>query len=109
MTAERIHCCRCAMSFRVELPSTRVTWTRCAEPGCGRLFWHGRKVIDGRDRVVCGIDPTEHRSPPSGERGLPAAPALPVAGSHCLPELPPAPRTSEHTIDQEPAAFSRGG
>ena len=37
-------CGRCGMTFRVERPAhpSRVETTRCAEPGCGRRFWHNK-------------------------------------------------------------------
>jgi hypothetical protein len=123
---KRIHCGRCRMSFRVELPKNGVnhpkgaSWTCCAEPGCGRRFWHGTPD-NKRGIVVCGVDPneTEHRCP-GGERAYHGAPA-PVRGAVDLPELTPAPEASLSGANQatlgaslrganwEPAAFCRGG
>ncbi len=94
MTPARIHCPRCRMSFVVRLPyhpnrqgRTAVSWTRCAEAGCGRRFWHGSQSAGAP--VVCGVDPneTEHRLP-AGERGLPLRQAAPAPhGAVDLPNL----------------------
>lgn len=116
---ERIHCGRCRMSFRVELPrygTTRgrssASWTRCSEPGCGRRFWHGQS--DSSKHIICGVDPndTEQRHPgveraTSHSGGAPAVVLAVTEGCLDLPKLSPA-RGSAETATHEPAAFSEG-
>lgn len=111
---ERIHCGRCRMSFRVEMPRSKATdWTRCAEPNCGRRFWHAQQYQHGP--IICGVDPkeTEHHRQ-GGER----APCLPDAGAPVvaqavkwadLPKTSPAPVFDIPCAEwREPAAFSKG-
>ncbi len=78
MMTERFRCDRCTMSFRMELPRYREKWTRCAEPGCGRRFWHVARPSQGD--FICGVDPNdpEHRLPADV---LPSAITTPTVAS----------------------------
>jgi hypothetical protein len=105
---KRIHCRRCGMSFRVELPRSKAaSWTRCAEPKCGRRFWHSIQKPGGP--VICGVDPNEfeHRCP-GGERATDSAPA-PIHPGLCDASLITTPAPADRVHGREPAAFCRGG
>lgn len=54
--AERHHCARCGMSFRLERATGDAERSRC--PECKLAFWH---VTTGRvpGRVLVGVDPRE--------------------------------------------------
>lgn len=62
---DRYRCPMCTMEFRVQWPAHGskdgyCETTHCAEPGCGRLFWHtaqGGLTDDGRAAASVGIWP----------------------------------------------------
>lgn len=56
LSGERFRCARCGMRFRVEAPRTEATEaSSCAEPGCGRLFWHAQQAQGAP--VIVGVWP----------------------------------------------------
>lgn len=58
MSAPRVHCWRCTMSFAIGEPSERVNTSICAEPKCRVPFWSAQ--ISGESlshSVRCGVWP----------------------------------------------------
>lgn len=61
MTSHDIHkstCDKCGMSFRISCPTTAASRGVCAEAGCERPFWHGRR--DAAGPVFCGMTPEDY-------------------------------------------------
>ena len=58
MNDDDFYCAKCGMSFVVRKPRHGVRVTHCAEPECGRRFWHVGATRSNEFAVV-GIDPKD--------------------------------------------------